>query len=89
MRSNVHLLEERKARLLAEAGAQREQVRLYFREVQRPIKMAGTFTKIATNPLVLLGLSAITIKLPWKRAFKVGRFVFKGIKLFRLARRFI
>ncbi|MGV3772359.1 MAG: hypothetical protein ACO1QB_05620 [Verrucomicrobiales bacterium] len=89
MRSSIHLLEERKGRLLAQAGAQREQVRLHFREALRPIQMAGTFTKIATNPLVLLGLSALTVKLPWKRAFKVGRFVFKGVKMFRLVRRFL
>lgn len=89
MRSSIHLLEERKGRLLALAGAQREQVRLHFREVQRPVQMAGRFTKIATNPLVLLGLSALTIKMPWKGAFKMGRFVFKGIKMFRLVKKFL
>jgi hypothetical protein len=89
MRNSIHLLEERKSRLIAQAAAEREQARLYFREIQRPVRTVSTFAKFATNPLVLLGLSAITVKLPWKRAFKVGRFALKGIKLFRLARRFL
>lgn len=89
MRTAIEELNDRKSRLVALASAQREQIRLHFREVQRPVKRVGQMGSLLTNPLVLLGLSAVTMKMPWRKVFTAGRWAFKAVRIFKMVRRFV
>ncbi|HTG43355.1 MAG TPA: hypothetical protein VK633_02365 [Verrucomicrobiae bacterium] len=79
----------RKQQLLAESDAGRnEMARVYYLYQARTLmaRQAASFFK---NPLVLAGLGIFALKMPWRRAYKLGGWAWRGWRLLRTIRRFV
>ena len=91
---NATLLElaQTRARLIARAAAQREQLALCADALSKPLliaEQAGRFLRIFTSsPIVLAGLSTVLLKTPWRRVAKVPAWLWSGWKIFRTVRQF-
>ena len=78
----------RKQLLIARSdGARSEIARLYYQAQARTFfaRKVGSFFK---NPLVLAGLGLFALKMPWRRAYRVGGWAWRIWRLLRTVRRF-
>lgn len=79
----------RKQRLLERSEAQRgEMARSYYQWEARTHVAKRTF-RILRHPLFLAGLGLVALKLPWRRAFKMGGWALKAWRLLRLVQRMV
>lgn len=77
----------RKQRLLERSEAERNGIaRAYYRWDARTEAARRAFG-ILRHPLVLAGLGVFALKMPWRRAFKMGGWALKAWRLLRLVQR--
>ena len=87
----MNALEEivaRKQRLIAESDAARNDVARRYYEYQARTLLARKVTNFFKNPLVLAGLGLLALKMPWRRAYKMGGWAWRAWRLLRMIRRF-
>lgn len=82
-------IEGRKRLLLAKSEAQRLEMASQYYRWQARTTMARQVTGFLKNPLVLSALGLVLLKLPWKRAYRMGGWGLKAWRIVKLVRRFI
>jgi hypothetical protein len=78
----------RKQRLIAASDAGRNDMARRYYEYQARTLMARKVTSFFKNPLVLAGLGLLALKMPWRRAYKLGGWGWRAWRLLRTIRRF-
>jgi hypothetical protein len=78
----------RKQQLVAHSDAARNNMaRIYYRYQARTL-IARKITSLFTHPLVLAGLGLFALKMPWRRAYKLGGWAWRIWRLLQTVRRF-
>lgn len=86
--SRLEEIVERKQQLVAESDAARNNVaRVYYQYQARTI-VARKVTSFLKNPIVLAGLGLFALKMPWRRAYKLGGWAWRIWRLLQTVRRF-
>ena len=80
-------LAERKRRLLERADRERTDIARVYYQWQARSGVARRSLGIFKNPFVLAGLGLLALKMPWRKARRVGGWALKSWRLFRLVRR--
>jgi hypothetical protein len=78
----------RKQRLIAASDAGRNDMARRYYQYQARTLMARQVTNFLKNPLVLAGLGLFALKMPWRRAYKLGGWAWRAWRLLRTIRRF-
>jgi hypothetical protein len=78
----------RKQRLIAVSDAARNDMARRYYEYQARTLMARKVTNFFKNPFVLAGLGLFALKMPWRRAYKLGGWAWRAWRLLRTLRRF-
>jgi hypothetical protein len=87
MSARLAQIAARKELLLAESEQGRDDIaRSWYRWQARTI-LARQVTSFFRNPWVLAGLGLAALKMPWRKGFKLGGWLWRGWKLFRTVRR--
>jgi hypothetical protein len=88
MMTRLEEIVARRQRLVAKSDAARnEMARVYYQYQARTV-IARKVTGFLSNPLVLAGLALLTLKMPWRRAYRVGGRAWRLWRLLRTIRRF-
>jgi len=77
-----------KQRLIAESDAARNDMALVYYRYQARTLIARKIKSFLKNPLVLAGLGLFALKMPWRRAYKMGGWAWRIWRLLRTVRRF-
>lgn len=80
-------LAARKRQLRARSDAQRMNIALVYYQWQARSNVARRTFGIFRHPLVLAGLGLFALKMPWRKAFRMSGWAFKGWRLLRLVQR--
>ena len=83
----LETLEERKRNLLERSDNERLNIARVYYQWQARSQVARQTFGIFKNPLVLAALGVVALKMPWRRAYRLGGWGWKGWKLLRLVRR--
>jgi hypothetical protein len=81
---------ERRQRLVAIADNQRAELALHFRQVERIAAIGETtlgLFRFLKSPLVMTGLTALLLKMRWRKLASLPRFAWKGWRLLSFFRR--
>lgn len=78
----------RKQRLIAESDASRNDLARRYYEYQARTLLARKVSNFFRNPLVLAGLGLFALKMPWRRAYKMGGWAWRAWRLLQTIRRF-
>jgi hypothetical protein len=85
--NNFDDLAERKRQLLARSEGERTNIARVYYQWQARSSIARQTLGIFRNPLVLAGLGLFALKMPWRKAYRVGGLAFKAWRLLRVVRR--
>jgi len=77
-----------KQRLIAESDAARNNMARVYYQYQARTLMARKITSFFKNPIVLAGLGLFALKMPWRRACKMGGWAWRIWRLLQTVRRF-
>lgn len=77
----------RKQALLARSDAERIEIARIYYQWEARTSVARKTLGFLRHPLVLAGLGLIALKMPWRRAFKMGGLALKTWRLLNLVRR--
>jgi hypothetical protein len=86
--SRIDEIAGRKQRLIADSDARRNEIARVYYQYQARTLLARQVTGFLRNPLVLAGLGLLALKMPWRRTFRFGGWVWRVWRLFRTVRRF-
>lgn len=78
---------ERKRVLLDRSAEDRLNIARVYYQWQARSLVARRTLGIFRNPLVLAGLGLLVLKLPWRRAYRLGGWGWKAWRLLRLVQR--
>jgi hypothetical protein len=88
MMTRLEEITARKEQLLAASDAERNEIIRVFYRYQARTFFATKVTSFFKNPLVLAALGFFAWKLPWRRAYRLGGWAWRGWRLLRTIRRF-
>ncbi len=77
-----------KQRLIAESDVARYNMARVYYQYQARTVMARKVTSFFKNPIVLAGLGLFALKMPWRRAYKMGGWAWRIWRLVQTVRRF-
>jgi hypothetical protein len=80
-------LAERKSGLLRRSDAERTNIARVYYQWQARSQVARRTLGIFRHPLVLAGLGLFALKMPWRRAYRMSGWAFKGWRIVRLVQR--
>jgi hypothetical protein len=87
--SSLEEIAARKDRLIADSDAARFEIaRTYYRYHART-QVVRQVTGFFRNPVVLAGLGLVALKLPWRRAYRLGGWAWRGWAILRTIRKFM
>lgn len=89
MMNSLEEIAARKQQLLERSNEQRNEIARTYYQWQARTHVARQVTGFFKNPLVLAGLGLLALKMPWRRAYKMGGVAWKGWKFLRMVRRFV
>ena len=78
----------RKQKLVADSDAARNNMARIYYHYQARTYVARKVSSFFKNPLVLAGLGLFALKMPWRRAYKLGGWTWRIWRLLRTVRRF-
>jgi hypothetical protein len=87
--SRLDEITARKQRLIGDSDQARNEIaRVYYRYQARTV-IARQVTAFFKNPLVLAGLGLFALKMPWRKAYRLGGWGWRVWRLLRTIRRFV
>lgn len=90
MKQKPDRLAQRRAQLVAQAEAQREQLSRYCQQLEPPIRLVENGYRFAKSlrrsPLLVAGLAALLLKSPWRKLARIPKFAWSGWKALQIAR---
>lgn len=85
--SSIEAIAERKRALVERsAGHRNEMTRVYY-EWQARTRVARQVTGVLKHPLVLTSIGLLLLKMPWRRAYKMSGWAWKGWRVLMLLRK--
>ena len=78
----------RKHKLLADSEAERGEIARVFYRYQARTALARQVMSIFRNPVVLAALGLFTLKMPWRKARRLGGWAWKAWGLMRIIQKF-
>jgi hypothetical protein len=87
MMNTLEEIAARKQQLLQQSQSERSEISRIYYQWQARTLVARQVTGILKNPFVLAGIGTLLLKMPWRRAFRLGGWAWKGWKLLRIVRR--
>lgn len=85
--TNLEEIAARKDALIRRSDDERNEITRVYYQWQARTTVARQVTGFLKNPLVLAGLGLLALKMPWRRAYKMGGWAWRMWKFTRIFRR--